>query len=80
MSKGSVRPIYPVKIVDKAELLYIIDHRKQQKGLYLSLLEDCEDGAYLAALDNSTEYAWYQEFDSVRDAVEWLRRENDVSI
>lgn len=75
MSKGSVRPIYPVKIVDKAELLYIIDHRKQQKGLYLSLLEDREDGAYLAALDNSTEDAWYQEFDSVKAAIKWLRRE-----
>lgn len=69
-----------VKIVDKEALSYIIDHPKQQKGLYLSLLEDCEDDAVLVACDNSTGDLWFEEFDSVKAAAKWLRREKDVGI
>lgn len=63
-----------IKIVDKAVMSNVIDHRAQFKGLYLSL-EECEDGAVLVACDNSTGDLWCEEFDSVRDAVKWLRRE-----
>ena len=31
-------------------------------------------------VENDTGDLWCEEFDSVRDAVKWLRRENDVSI
>lgn len=63
-----------IKIIDKAAMSYVIDHQAQLKGLYLSL-EECEDGAVLVACDNSTGDSWCEEFDSVRDAVKWLRRE-----
>lgn len=63
-----------IKIIDKAVMSYVIDHQAQLKGLYLSL-EECEDGACLVACDNSTSDLWCEEFDSVRDAVKWLRRE-----
>lgn len=68
-----------IKIIDKAVMSYVIDHQAQLKGLYLSL-EECEDGAVLVACDNSTGDSWCEEFDSVRDAVKWLRREKNVSI
>ena len=68
-----------IKIIDKAVMSYVIDHRAQLKGLYLSL-ENGTDGPALVACDNSTGDLWCEEFDSVRDAVKWLRRENDVSI
>lgn len=59
----------PVKIIDKACMSYIIDHR-----LYLSL-ENCEGGAVVVACDNSTGDAYIEEFDSVKAAIKWLRRE-----
>lgn len=68
-----------VKIVGQAVMSYVIGHRAQLKGLYLSL-EECEDGAGLVACDNSTGDAYIEEFDSVKDAIKWLRREKDVSI
>ncbi len=63
-----------IKIIDKAVMSYVIDHQAQLKGLYLSL-EECEDGAVLVACDNSTGFAYIEEFDSVKDAIKWLRRE-----
>ena len=63
-----------IKNIDEAAMSYVIDHQAQLKGLYLSL-EECEDGAVLVACDNSTGDSWCEEFDSVRDAVKWLRRE-----
>lgn len=66
----------PVKIVDKACMSYIIDHKKEKKGLYLSL-EYCEDGAVIVACDNSAGDAWCEEFDSVKAAIKWLRREKE---
>lgn len=68
-----------VKIVGQVGMSYVIGHRAQLKGLYLSL-EECEDGAGLVACDNSTGDAYIEEFDSVKDAIKWLRREKDVSI
>lgn len=68
-----------VKIVGQAVMSYVIGHRAQLKGLYLSL-ENGTDGHALVACDNSTGDSWCEEFDSVRDAVKWLRREKDVSI
>ena len=68
-----------VKIVGQAVMGYVIEHGAQLKGLYLSL-ENGTDGPVLVACDNSTGDLWCEEFDSVRDAVKWLRRENDVSI
>lgn len=68
-----------IKIIDKAAMSYVIDHQAQLKGLYLSL-ENGTDGPVLVACDNSTGDLWCEEFDSVRDAVKWLRREEDVSI
>lgn len=68
-----------IKIVDKAVMSYVIDHQAQLKGLYLSL-ENGTDGPGLVACDNSTGDLWCEEFDSVRDAVKWLRREKDASI
>lgn len=63
-----------IKIIDKAVMSYVIDHRAQLKGLYLSL-EECEDGAALVACDNSTGDAFIEEFDSAKAAIKWLRRE-----
>lgn len=63
-----------IKIIDKAVMSYVIDHQAQSKGLYLSL-ENGTDGPVLVACDNSTGDSWCEEFDSVRDAVKWLRRE-----
>lgn len=68
-----------VKIVGQAVMSYVIGHRAQSKGLYLSL-ENGTDGPALVACDNSTGDSWCEEFDSVRDAVKWLRREKDVSV
>ena len=59
-----------VKIVDKAAMNYVIEHKL--KGLYLSL-ENGTDGPVLVACDNSTDDLWCEEFDNVRDAVKWLR-------
>lgn len=42
--------------------------------MYLSL-ENCEGGATVVACDNSTGDAYIEEFDSVKDAIKWLRRE-----
>ena len=53
---------------------YIIDHQEEKKGLYLSL-ENCEVGAAVVACDNSTGDAYIEEFDSVKAAIKWLRRE-----
>ena len=53
---------------------YIIDHQEEKKGLYLSL-ENCEDGAVVVACENSTGFAYIEEFDSVKAAIKWLRRE-----
>ena len=63
-----------VKIIDKACMSYIIDHKDEKKGLYLSL-ENCECGAVVVACDNSTGFAYIEEFDSVKAAIKWLRRE-----
>ena len=63
-----------IKIIDKAVMSYVINHQAQLKGLYLSL-EECEDGAALVACDNSTGDAFIEEFDSVKAAIKWLRRE-----
>ena len=64
----------PVKIIDRACMSYIIDHREEKKGLYLSL-ENCEGGAVVVACENSTGFAYIEEFDSVKAAIKWLRRE-----
>lgn len=64
----------PVKIIDKACMSCIIDNQEEKKGLYLSL-ENCEDGAVVVACENSTGDAYIEEFDSVKDAIKWLRRE-----
>ena len=63
-----------IKIIDKVAMSYVIDRQAQLKGLYLSL-EECEDGAVLVACDNSTGFAYIEEFDSVKAAIRWLRRE-----
>lgn len=42
-----------VKIVGQAVMSYVIGHRAQLKGLYLSL-ENGTDGPALVACDNST--------------------------
>lgn len=54
----------------QAEVIWNIAY----EGLYLSL-ENCEDGAVVVACDNSTGFAYIEEFDSVKDAIKWLRRE-----
>lgn len=71
---GAIQPNNLVKIIDKACMSYIIDHREEKKGLYLSL-ENCEVGAAVVACDNSTGDAYIKEFDSVKAAIKWLRRE-----
>ncbi|MDY5605692.1 hypothetical protein [Gemmiger sp.] len=71
---GASQPNNPVKIIDKACMSYIIDHQEEKKGLYLSL-ENCEGGAVVVACDNSTGFAYIEEFDSVKAAIKWLRRE-----
>lgn len=71
---GAIQPNNLVKIIDKACMSYIIDHREEKKGLYLSL-ENCEVGAAVVACDNSTGDAYIEEFDSVKAAIKWLRRE-----
>ena len=71
---GASQPNNLVKIIDKACMSYIIDHREEKKGLYLSL-ENCEVGAAVVACDNSTGDAYIEEFDSVKAAIKWLRRE-----
>lgn len=59
---------------NKACMSYIIDHQEEKKGLYLSL-ENCEGGAVVVACENSTGFAYIEEFDSVKAAIKWLRRE-----
>ena len=71
---GAIQPNNLVKIIDKACMSHIIDHREEKKGLYLSL-ENCEVGAAVVACDNSTGDAYIEEFDSVKAAIKWLRRE-----
>lgn len=71
---GAIQPNNLVKIIDKACMSYIIDHREEKKGLYLSL-ENCEVGAAVVACDNSTGDAYIEELDSVKAAIKWLRRE-----
>lgn len=71
---GAIQPNNLVKIIDKACMSYIIDHREEKKGLYLSL-ENCDVGAAVVACDNSTGDAYIEEFDSVKAAIKWLRRE-----
>ncbi len=71
---GAIQPNNLVKIIDKACMSYIIDHREEKKGLYLSL-ENCEVGAAVVACENSTGFAYIEEFDSVKAAIKWLRRE-----
>ena len=71
---GAIQPNNLVKIIDKACMSYIIDHREEKKGLYLSL-ENCEVGAAVVACDNSTGDVYIEEFDSVKAAIKWLRRE-----
>jgi hypothetical protein len=46
---GAIQPNNLVKIIDKACMSYIIDHREEKKGLYLSL-ENCEVGAAIVKL------------------------------
>lgn len=64
-----------INIVDYSGMDDAIKHPEQHRGLYLSL-EYGTPGLTLLACDNSTSDAQCcLEFDSVRDAVKWLRRE-----
>lgn len=63
-----------LKMFPNAPMSYIIDHQEEKKGLYLSL-ENCEGGAVVVACNNSTGFAYIEEFDSVKAAIKWLRRE-----
>lgn len=51
----------------QAEVIWNIAY----EGLYLSL-ENCEGGAVVVACDNSTGFAYIEEFDSVKAAIKWL--------
>lgn len=64
-----------IKIVDYSGMDDVIKNPKQHRGLYLSL-EHGTPGITLLACDNSTPDAQCcLEFDSVKDAIKWLRRE-----
>ena len=64
-----------IKIVDFSGMDDVIKHPKQHRGLYLSL-EHGTLGITLLACDNSKSDAQCcLEFDSVQDAIKWLRRE-----
>lgn len=64
-----------IKIVDCSGMDDVIKHPKQHRGLYLSL-EHGTLGITLLACDNSKSDAQCcLEFDSVQDAIKWLRRE-----
>lgn len=64
---------YTIKIVSAAEMSKVIDKRRDNIGLYLSL-ESNENDIVLVACDNSTGNAWVEEFHSTKDAVRWLER------
>lgn len=63
----------PITIVCATEMFNVIDDRRSNIGLYLSL-EAGADGPVLISCDNSTGEAWTEEFYSIKDAVNWLRR------
>lgn len=63
-----------IKIVSAAEMSRIIDKRRDNIGLYLSLESNGID-IVLVSCDNSTGNAWVEEFYNTKDAVRWLRRE-----
>lgn len=62
-----------IKIVSAAEMSKVIDARRSNRGLYLSLESDGIN-IVLVACDNSTGDAWVEEFYSTKDAVRWLER------
>lgn len=63
-----------IEIVDYSGMDDVIKHPKQHRGLYLSL-EHGTLGITLLACNNSAYDTQCLGFDSVKDAIKWLRRE-----